>query len=117
MSLKDMVPFRHRRAEVSSDPATNPFARFHAEIDRMFEDFFTPGFTRNGLHEGLLPSIDVSETDETVEVKADLPGIDQKDINVTLRDGALYIMGERKAESEKKDKNYIPNSKHYMLDN
>ena len=85
-------------------------AGLHIEVDRLFDDLmgdFRPW--RSGFHlwdqgdDELVPKIDVSETDKEVQVTADLPGIDEKDIEVTLSDGVLTIKGERKAEKEEKD--------------
>ena len=52
------------------------------------------------------PSVDVSETDDEVQVTADLPGLTEKDVEVTLEDGALTIRGEKKEEREEKKRNY-----------
>ena len=81
---------------------------FHSEIDRLFDDFMSDfGGWRTRLPRPFdteqMPSIDVSETDKEVEVKADLPGMDEKDIEVSLSNGILTIKGERKAEKEDKD--------------
>ena len=101
--------------ERSSTPArrgflASPLTELHREVDRLFEDFmgdfrgFRPrgGFWGDGGGE-LVPKVDVCETDKEVEVTADMPGIDEKDIDVTLANGILTIKGERKSESEEKD--------------
>lgn len=82
----------------------------HKEVDRLFDDFMGGiGPRRSGTRlwdqddDELVPKIDVSETDKEIKVTADLPGIDEKDIEVTLSDGLLTIKGERKAEKEEKD--------------
>ena len=54
----------------------------------------------------LTPTIDVSETDKEVTVEAELPGVDEKDIDVTLGDNMLTIKGEKKQEKEEKKKDY-----------
>ena len=81
---------------------------FHSEIDRLFDDFMGDfGSWRMRLPRPFdteqMPSIDVSETDKEIEVKADLPGMDEKDVEVSLANGILTIKGERKAEKEDKD--------------
>lgn len=89
---------------------SSPLADFHREVDRLFDDFmgdirgFRPrgGFWGDGSGE-MQPKVDVCETDKEIEVTAELPGIDEKDIDVTLANGILTIKGERKSESEEKD--------------
>ena len=78
---------------------------FRRQIDRLFDSFLgqeTP-FSTNG---DWLPSLDVEETAEEVIVKAELPGMAEKDISVTLSGNNLIIKGERKREKEEKDKHF-----------
>ena len=81
---------------------------FRKEMDRMWDEFFreTP-FTRR-LTEWT-PSIDMSETKDNFVVKAELPGVDQKDVNVTISGDILTIKGEKKQETEEKDEH-----RHYV---
>ena len=107
MELNDLVPFRHRRP-VARSTALSPFDRMHEEMDRLFDDFL-PQLSKGREFDsrmGTLASIDLSETDDALEIKADLPGMQESEIDVTLRDGALVISGERKHQSEEKKKNY-----------
>jgi HSP20 family protein len=53
-----------------------------------------------------MPSTDVTETDKEIEISAELPGLEEKDVQVNLADGVLTIRGEKNAEKEEKDKNY-----------
>jgi HSP20 family protein len=108
MSPKDLAE-RNDTTQPRGLPS-NPLVSLHKEVDRLFDDFmgdFQPW--RRGIRlwedsDGeLVPQVDVSETDKEVQVTADLPGIDEKDIEVTLADGILTIKGERKAEKEEKD--------------
>jgi HSP20 family protein len=77
------------------------------EIEKTFDDFSRrsplAGFTPfgNGM---TAPKVDVSETKDGVEVAAELPGVDEKDIDVTLANGLLTIRGEKKAERDETDK-------------
>jgi len=52
------------------------------------------------------PAVDISEDDNSITIKADLPDVDRKDINVSVENGMLTIQGERKREKEEKKKNY-----------
>jgi HSP20 family protein len=102
--MRSLVPFSwstdlFRRGE------SDPFATMQKEINRMFEDFGRGSLMR--LSNGdANPRIDVAETDNAVEVTAELPGIDEKDIDVVLRDDILTIKGEKKSEREEKKKDY-----------
>lgn len=75
------------------------------EMDRLFDSFL--GREPAAIGERLwAPVVDVSETPEEVLVKAELPGIDEKDLSVSLSGDNLMIKGERKAEKEEKDKHF-----------
>jgi HSP20 family protein len=54
----------------------------------------------------LTPSMDVVETEKEFEITAELPGLEEKDVQVNVADNVLTIKGEKKAEKEEKDKNY-----------
>jgi HSP20 family protein len=54
----------------------------------------------------MAPRVDVSETDTELKIEAELPGIDEKDVEVVLSDGRLTIKGEKKQEKEEKKKDY-----------
>ncbi len=85
-----------------------PFRSLHREIDRLFDEF-TRSFPaplwrgREGL---LVPEVDIAETDTEVRVTAELPGVEDKDVDVTLANGVLTIKGEKKAEKEDKGKTF-----------
>jgi HSP20 family protein len=77
------------------------------EIERTFDDFSRRGPLAGfaGFGEGATaPKIDVSESKDGLEVTAELPGVDEKDIDVTLSNGVLTIRGEKKTERDETDK-------------
>ena len=86
----------------------SPFLSFRREIDRMFDDFswgfgrFSPELSSRDL----TPTMDVTETEKEYEVKAELPGMEEKDVEVTLTDGVLTIRGEKKIDHEEKGKGF-----------
>jgi len=83
------------------------FDRMRREMDRLWDSFFEgrPGRKAGEVGEWL-PSLDVSETKNDLVVKAELPGMDPKDIEISLNNGLLTIKGEKKQEKEEKDENY-----------
>jgi HSP20 family protein len=104
MNLRSLIPVGQDRNVARSD---NPFISLQREIDRLFDDFTRglPAFSGGGSGE-LLPSVDVTETDKQIEITAELPGLEEKDVQVNLADNVLTIRGEKNAEKEEKDKSY-----------
>jgi len=90
----------------------DPFAQMRAEMDRLFDSFLGRGFVRFNVpsrsewSDELVPSIDVRETDTDLVVEAELPGMDEKDVSVTLSNGVLTLKGEKKSEREEKKEDY-----------
>ena len=87
---------------------TDGYDLFRKDISRVFDDFFA--ITPSTLFEtDWVPTVDVEEDDKAVHVKAEIPGIEEKDLNVTLEDNILTISGEKNEEKkeENKKKNYI----------
>jgi HSP20 family protein len=76
------------------------------EMDRAFERFFEPRWDEFETAGEWAPKVDVSETKDEVLVKAEIPGVEQKDINVSLQDQVLTIKGEKHHEKEEKDEKY-----------
>jgi HSP20 family protein len=80
-------------------------SRLRREMDRLWDDYFGPG--RRGLQPmEFAPAVDIKETDAQIVVKAEVPGIEAKDINISLTGDVLTIKGEKKAEREEKEENY-----------
>jgi HSP20 family protein len=75
------------------------------QMDRLWDSFFgrEPAIFERGRW---VPAIDISETKDEIVVKAEIPGMDEKDISVTLSGDNLMIKGERKSEKEEKDKQF-----------
>ncbi len=110
--MKDLIPWRKRGEEVvPSRREDTSLGLFEREVSHLFEDFFEDfgmGFGRGALlRRGErwfeeTPSLEVSETDEEFCVKAELPGMDEKDIEVSLDGSELTVHGEKKREHEEK---------------
>ncbi len=77
----------------------DPFGALQREVEKVFDDFTRSWPSVGALTgRGLMPNIDVHETDNGLEVTAELPGVDEKDVEVTLADNVLTIKGEKKYE-------------------
>ncbi|WP_027531830.1 Hsp20/alpha crystallin family protein [Bradyrhizobium sp. WSM3983] len=101
MRLPSLVPFRESGAPMRPD-----FGLFglHREIDRLFNEF-AQGIASNDATKSLTPNIEVTETDKAVEVTAEMPGLERKDVDISIEDDTLTIRGEKKVEEDQKDKN------------
>ncbi len=81
-------------------------SRLRREMDRLWEDYFGPGRRALKPMEEFAPAVDIKETEDKVVVKAEVPGIDAKDINISVTGDVLTIKGEKKSEREEKEANY-----------
>jgi HSP20 family protein len=113
MAIKDLIPWSNRGREIGMrrGEENHPFLTLHREMNRLFDDAFR-GFDLNPLGTDRLfdratggwPNIEVSETDQEVKVTAELPGLEDKDVQVELANGELAIRGEKQTETEDKDR-------------
>lgn len=96
-----------------------PFESLRQEIDRVFDDFgrgfwrpfgrsllATVPLFRRGPSLPAMPAVDVAESEKTYEITAELPGMDEKNIEVKVVNGSLTIKGEKREEKEEKKKDY-----------
>lgn len=110
MALPDLFrpsrALRHRGGE--------SFMRPFDEMRRMMEDFWMAPFEEMGRwSQTFTPRVDVKEEDNHVIVSAELPGIDQKDIDVTVTRDSVRIAGEKKHEEEKEERGYYRHETSY----
>jgi len=77
-----------------------------SEMDRVLDRFFAPKWEEYGAHGEWAPSLDLSETKEAFMVKAEVPGMDSQDIQVSLQENLLTIKGEKRQERDEKDERY-----------
>jgi HSP20 family protein len=108
MKVRNLLPEIARKARTDVD---HPFYSLQREMNSLFDSFFR-GFdlAPRGLSAGTMgmfnPSVDVKENDKEFIIKAELPGVEEKDIDVTVTNDSVTIKGEKKEEKEDKDKNY-----------
>ena len=110
MANRSLMPFsRNMPMARWSGEDTDPFLQMRREMNRLFDDVFggfgLPSVLGPALRQmPAAPKIDVSETDNEIQVTAEMPGIDQNDVEVLLEDDRLIIRGEKKQEQEREDK-------------
>jgi HSP20 family protein len=108
MKVKNLLPDVARRVKAEID---HPFYSLQRDMNSLFDNFFrgfnvAPRGFSGGEMERFTPSIDVKESEKEFMIKAELPGVEEKDIEVTVTDDSVTIKGEKKEEKEDKNRNY-----------
>ncbi len=120
------LPVKREEMEPSFTMPWRPLESLRQEIDRLFDDFgfgsrwpfgrslfaAEPVFRRQ-LRWMTTPAVDVVESEKAFEISADLPGMDEKNIEVKVADGRLTIKGEKQEEKEEKKKDYYLHERHF----
>jgi HSP20 family protein len=108
MAMERWKP-RRSLARARAEAPFTPLARLERHIDDMFDRFWRdfPSFSSMSTEgQTWAPAVDVIDRNDEVVVRADLPGMEQKDVNVEIQDGMLSLRGERTEEREEKDGDY-----------
>lgn len=92
-----------------------PFGGLQEQINRLFDDFWRdfPVDGQDFEFSPLQPKIDVVEEDDAWRISAEMPGVDEKDIELKASDGALTLSGEKKIDEERKEKNWQVRERSY----
>jgi HSP20 family protein len=114
MDLKNLIPFGKKNLQVRREE-DNPFAMMQREMNRIFDAFNRnwgldafPEFTSS-----FMPRLDISEDVKAFTVTAELPGMSEKEIDLSITGDTLTIRGEKKEEKEDKGKNYHYSERSY----
>jgi HSP20 family protein len=111
-----LIPWRNKREDEAGRELA-PLADFRREMDRLFDNFVREPFgwstMGNGGLAGFAPSLDVTETDGEVTVRAEVPGVKPEEINISVLGDTLTLSGEKKEESEKKEGNVYHRESRY----
>jgi HSP20 family protein len=118
LNMRELIPWTRGREVTSGRRVEHPLVAFQREMDRLFEDFWRgfdlPAFGGPERIAGSVsPRIGISEKDDQIVVSAELPGLDEKDVEVTLTDNVLSIRGEKKLEKEEKERGYTYTERSY----
>ena len=100
-----LIPFRTKRSFGMEPANLSSLTDFRNEMNRLFEGFFnrssmTPGWLEASEPGRWLPAIDMAESDAAMRIRVELPGIDPKDVDVSVSEDRLVITGEKKSETE-----------------
>ena len=118
LNVRELIPWTRGREVTSGRRIEHPLVAFQREMDRLFEDFWR-GFDLplvgrpERIGGAVSPRIDISEKDDEIVVSAELPGLDEKDVEVTLTDNVLLIRGEKKLEKEEKERGHTYTERSY----
>ena len=118
MNMKNLIPWSRRNVPVRRED-DNPFYSLQRSINQVFENFFE-GFDLGpfGLGSSMTsfsPRLDVSETEREFHITAELPGMDEKDEEVSLNNSLLTLRGEKKAEKDDRRKDYYRMERSYGM--
>jgi HSP20 family protein len=119
MAFRDLIPWSRQEnrlpvpVDAERDRNDHPLFSLHREVNRLFDDVFrgvgTPAFGSFDRIAGW-PSLELGETDKDIRVTAELPGLDEKDVEIIVEDGVLTLRGEKRAEVDDKDRGYSERS-------
>ena len=109
MSIYELLPLS-RNGLARRRQQRDPFYALQSRTNHLFDDFFDgfglEPFSRLAtLQDSFVPSVNVTEDEKEIVVSTELPGIDQKDVELSLDDGILTIKGQKKQQQENKDEN------------
>ena len=106
MAIRDLIPWKSQGQDIAprqEERVDHPVMSLHRDINRLFDDMFRgfsmPSLSSIGRSLGW-PRVELSENDKEIRVTAELPGMEEKDIEISLDDHQLVIRGEKKSETE-----------------
>jgi len=112
MNMRDLIPWGRNQQTTPSRyrDEGDPFMTLHREMNRLFDDVFR-GFDTAplGPFGGMgrmagWPHVEIAETEKEVRISAELPGLEDKDVEVLMGDGVLTLRGEKKSEIEDRER-------------
>jgi HSP20 family protein len=118
MAIRDLIPWSRQESRVpertgESADQHHPLLSLHRDVNRLFDDVFR-GFgvpALGGWGRSLeWPSVELAETDNEIRVTAELPGMDEKGVDISVHEHVLSIRGEKRSETEDKDRGYSERS-------
>ena len=116
MAIRDLIPWKSQGQDIAprqEERVDHPVMSLHRDINRLFDDMFRgfsmPSLPSIGRSLGL-PRVELSENDKEIRVTAELPGMEEKDIEISLDNHQLVIRGEKKSETSDEERGYSERS-------
>ena len=114
MNLQSIIPWeKDERSPARRQEEGDPFTQLQRRMNGLFDDFLGRSSTDLWNGHGFLPQVEMSETAKEVRVTAELPGLDEKEVEVTVTDNVLTIKGEKKEEKEEDERDYYHSERSY----
>ncbi|MCG8442461.1 MAG: Hsp20/alpha crystallin family protein [Caulobacterales bacterium] len=118
MTLRSLIdsrlPPRRRRPARAAEWGVDPFTALHHEMNRLLDEFAHPLTASSGGKDVMLaPRVDMVERDGALTVTAELPGVEENAVDITLHDGALVLSGEKSAETTDEKDTYLAYERSY----
>ena len=111
-----LIPWRKEESE-GGQSELSPLAALRSEMDRLFDSFFREPLGALdwpfGGERGWSPALDIAESEEEVTVRAEVPGVDPADLQVSVCQGQLILAGEKKESSEQKGEDFYHTETRY----
>lgn len=110
MAMRDLIPWgrqENRAPALFGAEERSPFWSLRRDIDRLFDDFFHAPMASFGRGATMQwPNVEVNQTETEIRITAEVPGMNEKDVELLIEDGVLTLRGEKKSETEDKDRGY-----------
>jgi HSP20 family protein len=115
MSISDLIPWKKEKKQVpvrrgQGDQEMNSIATMRDSMDRLFDDFFRgfglAPYAANERWSSFMPHVDIVENDRNVQISAELPGMDEDDVQLSISGDALVISGEKREDKQTEGKDY-----------
>jgi HSP20 family protein len=127
MAIRDLIPWTRQEggnalsASGRGQQNDHPLLSLHRKVNRLFDDVLRgfDGLSLGGPGGGSIagsgrgfswPNLELGETDKEIRVTAELPGLDEKDVEIIVEEGVLTLRGEKKSELEDKERGYTERS-------
>lgn len=113
MTMRDLIPWGRQESRTPilfrEEEERTPFWALRRDIDRLFDDFFHSPMSGLGLGRRAMmqwPSVEVSRTENEFRITAEVPGMNEKDVELLVEDGVLTLRAEKKSETEDRERGY-----------
>lgn len=116
MNVRELIPWGRSNGNPAPvpyrDDERSPFLSLHREVNRLFDDVFrsfdsrVPAFGSFSTMSAAWPNVEISETEKEIKVTAEIPGLEEKDVELLIDDDVLTLRGEKRSETEDKEKHF-----------